>query len=96
MTKKVNSELEDAVKLADRLLDVPMADPDDDLRMLSRQLLRRQEAVGRLATALIALKAAIGAPVIHHATLGPRWVKPALDMADAALKGCGYDPEATT
>lgn len=42
------SELCDALYLANRLLDEPNADPDDDLRLLSRQLLRRQEEVERL------------------------------------------------
>lgn len=37
------SELDEALALADRLLDEPMADPDDDLRMLSRQLRRQYE-----------------------------------------------------
>ncbi len=37
------SEKEEAYKLADRLLDVPNADPDDELRVLSRQLLRHKE-----------------------------------------------------
>lgn len=31
--------------LAERLLDEPNADPDDDLRVLSRQLLRRSEEI---------------------------------------------------
>jgi hypothetical protein len=34
------SEKQRAIALADRLLDEPNADPDDDLRVLSRQLLR--------------------------------------------------------
>lgn len=38
----------EADKLADKLLDEPYADPDDDLRVLSRQLLRRREVVERL------------------------------------------------
>lgn len=32
-----------AIKLADRLLDEPYADPDDDLRTLARQFLRAVE-----------------------------------------------------
>lgn len=39
------SEREDAIKLANHLLDVPNVDPDDDLRMLSRQLLRHVEII---------------------------------------------------
>ncbi len=42
------SEKSDALKLAERLLDEPYCDPDDDLRVLSRQLLRRQEVVERV------------------------------------------------
>ena len=38
--KRVRTELEDTIELANRLLDEPNCDPDDDLRMLSRQLLR--------------------------------------------------------
>lgn len=33
----------EAIELANRLLDAPNCDPDDDLRVLSRQLLRRHE-----------------------------------------------------
>jgi hypothetical protein len=39
------SELQEALHLADRLLDVPYADPDDELRLLSRHLLRQREVV---------------------------------------------------
>lgn len=37
------SERTDALKLAHRLLDEPNIDPDDDLRVLARQLVRRTE-----------------------------------------------------
>jgi hypothetical protein len=37
------SELSEALALANRLLDEPMADPDDDLRTLSSQLNRAHE-----------------------------------------------------
>ena len=37
------SETDDAVKLANRILDRPYADPDDDLATLSRQFLRTRE-----------------------------------------------------
>ena len=50
------SERTDADKLAQRLLDEPNADPDDDLRMLSRQLLRRREVINRLETHVLALQ----------------------------------------
>lgn len=46
------SELDDALRLADKLLDAPMADPDDDLRMLSRQLRRQNEVYERYKLAL--------------------------------------------
>ena len=46
------SERSDADRLARKLLDESMADPDDDLRMLSRQLLRRGEVITRLEKAL--------------------------------------------
>lgn len=45
-------ELHDALRLADRLLDEPNADPDDDLRMLSRQLTRQFESHQRYKNAL--------------------------------------------
>jgi hypothetical protein len=37
------SEHFDALNLANRLLDEPNADPDDDLRTLARQLTRKHE-----------------------------------------------------
>lgn len=45
-------ELHDALQLADRLLDEPNADPDDDLRMLSRHLQRQFESHQRYKRAL--------------------------------------------
>lgn len=48
----MGDERTEAVALADRLLDVPYADPDDDLRILARQLLRRHEEIERLRAAL--------------------------------------------
>lgn len=41
-------ERKDAIRLAKQLLDEANADPDDDLRMLSRQLLRHVEVVEQL------------------------------------------------
>ncbi len=46
------SERDDAIKLAHRLLDDASADPDDDLRMLARQLLRYREVVEKQEQAL--------------------------------------------
>jgi hypothetical protein len=42
------TEREEAVRLAHKLLDEPWADPDDRLRLLSRQLLRSVEEADRL------------------------------------------------
>ena len=41
-------ERDEAVVLANHLLDQPLCDPDDDLRVLSRQLLRRHEEIEHL------------------------------------------------
>lgn len=46
------NELDDALRLADRLLDEPYADPDDDLRVLARHLRRQYESHQRYAHAL--------------------------------------------
>ncbi len=50
------SERTDAIHLANKLLEEPNTDPDDDLRMLSRQLLRRCETIDRLEKHLAALQ----------------------------------------
>ncbi len=42
------TELEETIALANRILDRPYADPDDDLAMLSRQLLRSVELIHKL------------------------------------------------
>jgi hypothetical protein len=54
MTERTPFEDEqvEAVLTANALLDIPYADPDDDLRMLSRQLLRRHEELARLTAAM--------------------------------------------
>lgn len=49
---EVHTEEESTVILADRLLDEPMADPDDDLRTLARQFMRKREQRDKLAEAL--------------------------------------------
>jgi hypothetical protein len=46
------NELDDALRLADRLLDEPYADPDDDLRVLARHLRRQWESHERYKKAL--------------------------------------------
>jgi hypothetical protein len=43
------SEKEQAVKMANRALDVPWSDPDDDLRTISRQFLRAIEREEKVA-----------------------------------------------
>lgn len=45
-------ERAEAMVLANRLLDQPWADPDDDLRVLARQLLRREERVAMVEALL--------------------------------------------
>jgi hypothetical protein len=50
------SERTEADQLAEKLLDEPNADPDDDLRMLSRQLLRRREVIERLENHLASIQ----------------------------------------
>jgi len=45
------SEKEEAIALANKVLDEPYRDPDDDLSMMSRQFLRALEAVDRLRSA---------------------------------------------
>lgn len=43
------SENDEATVIANRVLDRPSADPDDDLAILARQLLRAREEIARLA-----------------------------------------------
>lgn len=55
------TEYEDAIRLANHILDRPSGDPDDDLAVLSRQFLRALERVERIraeAEAAILLAAA--------------------------------------
>lgn len=48
----VPDERQQAAAIADRLLDVPYADPDDDVRVLCRQFERSQEELVRLRAGL--------------------------------------------
>lgn len=48
----MENELHKALGLANRLLDTPLADPDDDLRLLSRHLVRQFESHERYKKAL--------------------------------------------
>ena len=52
-----NPELQQAIALANKLLDEPGCDPDDDLRVLSRQLLRKVEVLQRIEIALGSIRA---------------------------------------
>lgn len=45
------------IELANRLLDEPNCDPDDDLRMLSRQFMRGHERTARLQKYIAILEA---------------------------------------
>lgn len=94
------NELNQAISLADNILDRTEADPDDDLAMLSRQLLRGRETIDRMREALgssvVALEEAAvlleakGLPgcatlMRHHAKLAD----------DAARRPTvGHDPDA--
>jgi hypothetical protein len=49
--RHVSDERNEALVLADKLLDQPWADPDDDLRTLARQLLRREQRILQLEEA---------------------------------------------
>lgn len=51
-SKEEVSEIQMAKNLANLLLDEPYADPDDDKRVLARQLLRRHEDLERLGREL--------------------------------------------
>ena len=44
----LSKELTEAIAIANRLLDEPFADPDDDARTVARQFLRGREAIERL------------------------------------------------
>ena len=43
---ELDNEMQRAIALADRVLDRPDADPDDDLAVLARQFLRAMERLG--------------------------------------------------
>ena len=46
MMEHMDNEMQRAIALADRVLDRPDADPDDDLAVLARQFLRAMERLG--------------------------------------------------
>jgi hypothetical protein len=50
------SEKDDAIRLANKVLDTPNRDPDDDLSMMSRQFLRALEPTSRLRSAGFSLR----------------------------------------
>lgn len=45
-----------ALELAHKLLDQPNCDPDDDLRVLSRQLIRKHEHLAKLQRYIVILE----------------------------------------
>lgn len=48
-----------ALAIADRILERPHADPDDDIAVLARQFLRAEERIATAATALARLSAPV-------------------------------------
>jgi hypothetical protein len=86
------TEEEEAVILANRLLEIPYADPDDDLRVLSRQLLRRHEELAQkqLQSVTTAAPQAINARLVSH-----EWVPNVLSDAQGSVcRNCGLVSEA--
>lgn len=84
---QANEERSMAIALANRLLDEPNCDPDDDLRTLSRWLLRRHETANNHRQTLI------GIADMDPATEGDRmllWAKDALsgyvETAETSMK----------
>lgn len=77
------TEFEETVALANKVLDRPSADPDDDLAMLSRQFLRQVERLDH------ARKAVIGSPLtadmLTHIAAAYAAQRKHLDHGDAAL-----------
>lgn len=45
---KTTSEIQEAIKLANKVLETPNRDPDDDLSIMSRQFLRALERIAEL------------------------------------------------
>lgn len=62
MKKEVETEHESAIRLANKLLDEPYADPDDDLRLLARQFLRAKEMAARIVVDLYEMRASTMLP----------------------------------
>jgi hypothetical protein len=85
---QANDERNMAIALANRLLDEPNCDPDDDLRTLSRWLLRRHETANNHRQTLL------GISDMDPATEGDRmllWAKDALsgyveETAEVSMK----------
>jgi len=50
---KREREEKHVIKQAEYLLDMPNVDPDDDVRLLARQLLRRQELIEKMEIVLL-------------------------------------------
>jgi hypothetical protein len=49
MSNQLGLEKDSVIILANKILDRPWGDPDDDLAVLSRQLLRREERLQKIA-----------------------------------------------
>lgn len=60
----MSDERVDAIALANKLLDEPWCDPDDDLRVLARQLLRAHEQIALLEKAQRPTPADMAAQVV--------------------------------
>jgi hypothetical protein len=52
------AEFDEAIKLAQHVLDRPMADPDDDIAILARQFLRTVEASAYYRAAIASMREA--------------------------------------
>lgn len=85
------NEREEAIRLANKILDRPYDDPDDDLAILSRQLLRSQEVIEKLKADLAASYDPMGDLIqanrdsilrVHEE--GLRRVKKCLEVCDGA------------
>jgi hypothetical protein len=81
----MNTESEEAKILADRVLDRPYADPDDDLAILARQYLRAADTIERITDEVTRLRQALR--VIRMHALGPHDIsgRAAWDEAWAAV-----------
>jgi hypothetical protein len=61
-------EKDSVIILANKILDRPSGDPDDDLAVLSRQLLRREERLQRII-AYVGNERSASGPMLHIAKI---------------------------